>query len=473
MRKYLLLILLFSIHWIARGQTQYEYRYWIDGDESTLQSGTLSDSKQTLEFDVKDLQPNFHFLHFQVKGKEGKWSSVKTAGFLKKVASSDLLDCDFWVDGSIRKSLKLDKNHGFSSFEIDFSDLKPGLHQATAYVRTSTGAISGLRSSYFYRVLKNEELQHQQLLYGVDGGSHLVPATMLDDGTYHIDLDVSALQDGLHCLAYALVSPDGTVSNHKYRYFYKVSAATGAIAKYEYFVNGDEENKQTVKVQSAGYPYQLAEDLLVAEYPIRSKSFSFAVEDGCPLIYAKNDFGIRFTDMVGNTTEETASFVDLRSRKMIEITKLLQEKEEHLSLEKPSENSIIWYAMNAKEGNEILVKTDMASTLQIFSPSGEEVYAVSDDKSLEYGGLTVEEEGTYYIALHDVANHADNQVTFSYLHTGDFDTAISSVLMDKKAFVDIYSTQGVLVRKHVKAIHALDGLAPGVYIINNEKVVVK
>ena len=137
------------------------------------------------------------------------------------------------------------------------------------------------------------------------------------------------------------------------------------------------------------------------------------------------------------------------------------------------ENSIVWYAVNAKKDNEILVKTSQAATLQIFSPSGEEVYAATEDKSLEYGGLTVEEEGTYYIALHDVTGNAGNLMTFSYQHTGDFDTAISSVLMDKKAYVDVYSADGILVRKHVKAVRALDGLIPGVYIINNEKVAVK
>ena len=42
-----------------------------------------------------------------------------------------------------------------------------------------------------------------------------------------------------------------------------------------------------------------------------------------------------------------------------------------------------------------------------------------------------------------------------------------------KMFVDVYTTDGVLIRKHVDAAKATDGLAKGVYVIGTKKVLVK
>lgn len=42
-----------------------------------------------------------------------------------------------------------------------------------------------------------------------------------------------------------------------------------------------------------------------------------------------------------------------------------------------------------------------------------------------------------------------------------------------KLFVNVYTTDGVLVRKHVDASKATAGLKKGVYVIGNKKVLVK
>ena len=42
-----------------------------------------------------------------------------------------------------------------------------------------------------------------------------------------------------------------------------------------------------------------------------------------------------------------------------------------------------------------------------------------------------------------------------------------------KQFVNVYTTDGVLVRKHVDAANATAGLKKGVYVVGNKKVLVK
>ena len=39
--------------------------------------------------------------------------------------------------------------------------------------------------------------------------------------------------------------------------------------------------------------------------------------------------------------------------------------------------------------------------------------------------------------------------------------------------VDVYSLQGVLVRKNVKSANAVKGLPAGIYVIGGQKVIVK
>ena len=42
-----------------------------------------------------------------------------------------------------------------------------------------------------------------------------------------------------------------------------------------------------------------------------------------------------------------------------------------------------------------------------------------------------------------------------------------------KQFVNVYTTDGVLVKKNVKAVEATKGLKKGVYVVGKNKVLVK
>lgn len=57
---------------------------------------------------------------------------------------------------------------------------------------------------------------------------------------------------------------------------------------------------------------------------------------------------------------------------------------------------------------------------------------------------------------------------------GDLDTSIKDAITDAQlGNVNVYSVDGVLIKKNVKASEATNGLAKGIYIVGNTKVVVK
>ena len=52
-------------------------------------------------------------------------------------------------------------------------------------------------------------------------------------------------------------------------------------------------------------------------------------------------------------------------------------------------------------------------------------------------------------------------------------TGIESIVTKDNSIVNIYSLTGVCIQRQVDAEKAIEGLAKGIYIIGNKKVVVK
>lgn len=61
------------------------------------------------------------------------------------------------------------------------------------------------------------------------------------------------------------------------------------------------------------------------------------------------------------------------------------------------------------------------------------------------------------------------KVTFG----NDITTSVSAVTTNQNGKVNVYTINGVCVAKNVDAIHALDGLKSGLYIVNGQKVIKK
>ena len=55
----------------------------------------------------------------------------------------------------------------------------------------------------------------------------------------------------------------------------------------------------------------------------------------------------------------------------------------------------------------------------------------------------------------------------------DVPTGIDDVTVDGNEIVDVYSITGVKVRSNVARAAAADGLAPGIYIVGNKKLLVR
>lgn len=70
MRKLLLLALFLCVHWAARGQATFDYKYWFDGNDSQAQLFTSANEHWQEEIDVSQLDYMLHTFHFQAKDEK-------------------------------------------------------------------------------------------------------------------------------------------------------------------------------------------------------------------------------------------------------------------------------------------------------------------------------------------------------------------------------------------------------------------
>ena len=78
-----------------------------------------------------------------------------------------------------------------------------------------------------------------------------------------------------------------------------------------------------------------------------------------------------------------------------------------------------------------------------------------------------------YINASKIVNNEELSTDFVLYVDGDIINGINNAVVSTSNRVNVYTTDGVLVKKNVKAANAKDGLKKGVYIIGKDKVLVK
>lgn len=416
MRKYIIFLFLIFVHRIASGQTEYEYRYWFDGEESTMQTGYSNSSELNLNMDVSNLTEGLHLLHMQVVSPT--ISSPKSKMFVKmpQTEGTTKMTCVMMVDNKVFKQEEVESHDGIINWDIDISEMSHGLHQGQFMVATQSGTVSAIKESFFYRAMTTEEKASMKCYYTIDDGEHYAQAGQMDNNVYHFDLDVADIDNGLHKLTYMLVADNGTCSTVLNNYFFKTPLGGNGIVQYEYWLNDRIENKHTTKLETRTNPLQLITLLPVEECPIRSSCFHFEVAEGKPTVYAKNDFHARFIDAAGRITEGTKQYIDYNVSEGIEDIEALPDASGSVIKDTPKENGILWYSIDAAIGDSITIKADKACTVQIFDPSGKELYSASGIEAVNYDGFHAYENCTYYIALHDVTGTNVSNIKLEYQH---------------------------------------------------------
>lgn len=397
------------------------YELWVDNDRSTLQRGKFNG--QPLTFDASALSEGVHLLHTQV-GNDA-YSSPSSQMFIKvpQTEGIDSLTCMLFVDGELYKQEAVATRNGLLHWELDAAGMTPGIHKLQVLTVTPSGAATGMRETYFYRTMTPQEYASMKCYYSVDGSSHQNEAGVYKNGLFHFDLDLSTLADGLHQISFMMVTENGITSKASSAFFMKTPIGGNGITRYDYWLNDNEENAVRTDLSQRVDPLKLMQLLPVTSEPFRSSSFTFEVDKaGVPMLYARNDFHLRTFDAAGRITESSAAFTDYKVSREVTDVETITDKLGSIVSDKPEANGILWFKLEAHIGDSLAVRNSQAATLQVFSPSGKEVYNADGAESMQYGGFHALEEGTYWIAQHDVTATYGRTINLDYQHINQFAT---------------------------------------------------
>lgn len=439
-------------------------RYWFDDDNASVKT---IESTGIYTLDVSELIDGLHTIHYQVKGSDGMASYIASSLFFKTGNSlgpetdkaSKLM---YWFDDETAVQ-NVDMVQGVQM--LDVSGLTEGLHTLHYQVLCNNGQITPAMSSLFMRMSSDVETAvAKSLRYWFDDDATTMATTSVAGGTQ--TLDVSSIPVGLHTLNYQLIDCDGKVGIPMTGIFFKtfdkvLAEGKNRVTKYQYWLNTNSVVMQTVELASAANPYTLIALLPMQKEPIQSSQFHFEMTNDVPTIYAKNTLHVRFFDAQNYFSDESKLFLDYSVKQEVEPVGELQKTQ---TFPKVAENDIRWYTMQSAPGDTAAFRMSQPATLQVFAPSGKEVFNTSESTSVQWGGIHTWEDGTYYVAVHDVTGSKSN-MTLDYMHMDKYDVVewdvhtvgnggCSTITFKGNGFRDLYRVD--LYTAAGDSIHSVD-----------------
>lgn len=393
------------------------FRCWVDEDLTTMTTGKYTGAPVLV--DISHLSEGYHVMRVQVEGVTP--SAVVSRPFVKipQTEGVEYLKCLCVVDDKLFREENVSSTGGVIDWNLDVSGLPQGFHHMQVQVITPSGAATGTYNAYFLRTTTTSEMADMKCVYAIDGAEFNTEAGSMTNGVFHCDLDVSHLEDGLHRIAYKLTNGKGVETKTQTQFFMKTPLGGNGIKEYWYWLNDSTDQVSKVQLAERTNPFKLISLLPVPKHPISSKLFHFELSDGQPMVYAKNNFHIRFYDAAGRFTDESAQFTDYSVKQEVTDAEWL-EPGVRATTAKPGENTIKWYCLEAEPGDSLQFKLDRAATIQLFAPSGDEVYSASGSEVVKLNGCHVKEKGTYYLALHDVTATQGNTISIDYSMIGKY-----------------------------------------------------
>lgn len=386
-------------------------QYWFDGtgERHTFTPGSF-------EISTDGLQDGLHTLHAYVDDGSAV-SSTHTRWFLKRrdLTQGEEVLAEIHVDSRLFQSHKLRAGaDGTVDINLDMAGVDPGVHSIGVSLSSSQGLPMGYRNGVFLKVPTEQQMSTFGVYYFLDGeyiGS-IDPRSA--DGVYHLDIDASALTSGLHSVTAYLASPHGLASSTETAWFVKIPEGGEGVTQYSYWINDDLVSAQTKKLPEVTNPFALVSLVDVPIQPLRSKSYTFAVENKKPVFYACNDFTVQFFDPDGRVSTASRTYTDTRVKQTAEdVMEISAGKTATGTI---SENAIKLYRFDAEIGDSIGVNLDRAATIEVYDPEAATLIKASGADAKNRNTFTARKNGTYYVAVHDVVNGNSANIDFAFVH---------------------------------------------------------
>ena len=193
MQRLVWCICLFCMCGMARGQTDYEYIYWFDGDDSSIKTIEASGNQLHLDTDVSHLNGELHTLTMQVRDEEGVLSPPETRMFML-FNDVSALQGYYWFDNEDNSSVEL---YGRGSFDVDVSALEDGLHTIHYMTVDVNGNHSSPKTRWFAKIPQTANEGTVLCRCVIDGEPYHIEEVSAMGGIINWSFDVSKLPETL------------------------------------------------------------------------------------------------------------------------------------------------------------------------------------------------------------------------------------------------------------------------------------
>lgn len=383
---------------------------------------------------------------------------------MKKLIIMSLLTCivlsvsgqneyRLWFDNQTEKALRGNISPDVGAhFDLDVSELSIGVHQLFLALANSSGSIVSVKSSVFMKTAASQSMVYRY--WFDDQESEAV--TTAGTGKDHFNLDVSGLKQGIHTFNIAMLDDTGNLIDKQSALFYKMPL--GGIIRYEYFVNGIETPVGGETLTVPTIPFMLLTDLDVSgatTAPLTSNNFHFYIDDGEPVVMAKNDIRFRFYLEDNTYIEDSTQYADLSASEPVIAAKLESKVMKRCAI--PEAESISWFKADAEAGDSVLFTISVPATMQLFAPDGTELMTTKDCQIR----LRTPDTGTYYLAVYNADGNGSVQMDV-YYECVESATSVADITLRKPVNTAIYDLNGIRVASPTRK---------GIYIVGNRKVI--
>ena len=222
------------------------YEYWFDQKFDAKKSGTIpTGGVINIDEDISALNYGLHSIAMRVIDKNGVVSSALTKNFLlvqgTGTGDNSLQTYEYWIDHDFgnRKSGEIPTG-GVVNIDEDISALNYGLHSIAMRVIDKNGIVSSVLTKNFMKV---ERMDGDNALttyeYWIDNAfDERESAAVPDGGIVDLNIDISALKQGLHTFNYRTADKAGKVSAVVTKnFFVKKVEGEGKLIAVDYWFN--------------------------------------------------------------------------------------------------------------------------------------------------------------------------------------------------------------------------------------------
>ena len=448
------------------------YEYWFDQKFDAKKSGAIpTGGVINIDEDISALNHGLHSIAMRVVDKNGVVSSALTKNFLlvqgTGTGDNSLQTYEYWIDQKFdaKKSGAIPTG-GVINIDEDISALNYGLHSIAMRVIDKNGIVSSVLTKNFMKIQQQDgDNALTTYEYWIDNGEHQ-SATIPADGVVALDLDISALTNGLHTFNYMTRDKSGLASATTVKNFLvKKVEGDGKLIAIDYWFNDEPRQRITIDPAESVDKSDIVIPMDGVKPRTISEEYTFDATTKTVKTTETITVGIQVFNDGGVGSEAVVHTLENMTFTVTPLFESLTDGDTSTK-DAPKGGQMQGFSYTGAVGDVIYWDiTGETVSMDFYDAEGNPITPVTEN--IEGKDVLAIELTTTAVYLLTYGATADGEITVQL--TKKVADGIREVVTTVKP-VNVYTLGGVLVRRGATT---LDGLSDGVYIINGKKVYVR